>query len=161
VNYILTHMALLVLVTPIAVCQTSFRASDCSNLKYVRHKSSCLCGIVQICSGDICGNPLDYELDDDITVELRDKSGMTLDTQKVVVEMSEEQGKTLDGRRISYKHSEREFSFTGKRDGDYLLAFILHKGGDSQSAIVFPTNYSHKRNRLGNAVYMLEPSCPK
>jgi hypothetical protein len=161
VNYTLTHIAPLLLLSPIAVSQTSYRPSDCSTLKYVRHKVSCLCGIVQICSGDICGSPSDYELDDDIVVELRDKSGTTLDTQKVVVEMREEQGAAQDGTKISYKRGERRFSFEEKRDGDYLLAFILHKNGVSLPAVIFPTNYSHKRDKLGNSLYLVEPICPR
>ena len=119
------------------------------------------CGTVQICSGDLCGNPSDYELDDDIVVELRDKNGTTLDTQNVVIAMSEETGTTQGGAKVSYKRPERKFSFAGKRDGDYLLAFILHKNGVSQPAMIFPTNYSHNRNKLGNVVYMVEPICPK
>lgn len=160
-NYTLTHIALLLLLSPIAVCQTSYRASDCTTLKYIRHKVSCLCGTVKICSGDICGRPSDYDLDDDITVELRDKKGTTLDTQKVVFEISEKQGTTQDGTRISFKQAERRFSFEGKRDGDYLLAFILHKNGVEQPAVIFPTNYSRKRGRMSNAVYMVEPDCPR
>ena len=39
-------------------------------LKYKRHKVSCLCGTVQVCSGDICGRTSDYGLDDDILVQL-------------------------------------------------------------------------------------------
>lgn len=89
VNRTLTLAALLLFLTSVVVCQTQSHASDCSTLKYLRHKASCLCGTVQICSGDICGRPSDYELDDDIAVELRDKSGTTLDTQKVVVETRE------------------------------------------------------------------------
>jgi hypothetical protein len=45
--------------------------------------------------------------------------------------------------------------------GDYLLAFILHKNGIAQPAVTFPTNYSHKRNKLGNSYYMVEPVCPR
>jgi hypothetical protein len=78
-----------------------------------------------------------------------------------VVEVIDEQGTTQDGRRTSYKRAVRKFSFEDKRDGDYLLAFILHKNGVSQRAVIFPTNYSHKRERLGNAVYMVEPTCPR
>ena len=156
-----TQIVLLLLLSPIAVCQTSHSASDCSTLKYLRHKVSCLCGTVQICSGDICGRPSDYDLDDNITVELRNKRGTTLDTQKVVVEMIEEQGTTQDGRRTSFKQAVRRFSFEGKRDGEYLLAFILHKNGIAQPAVIFPTNYSHKRNKPCNSVYMVEPICPR
>lgn len=88
-NRALANVALLVL-SSVAVCQTSNRTSDCSTLKSARrHKVSCLCGSVEICSGDICGSPSVYELDDDITVELRDKSGVTLDTKKAVIEISE------------------------------------------------------------------------
>jgi hypothetical protein len=161
VNRTLTHMALLVLLAPIAVCQTSYRAPDCSTLKYFRHKHSCLCGTVEICSGDICLSPSHWELGDDITVELRDKHGTTLDTQKTVVETSEEQGETQDGTKISIKLAERRFSFEGQRDGDYLLAFILHKNGVPQPAVIFPTRYTHKGNKPGSSVYMLEPSCPR
>jgi hypothetical protein len=161
VNRTLTHIALLLLLAPIAVSQTSYRASDCSTLKYARHKVSCLCGTVQICSGDICLSPSGYELDDDITVELRDRSGKTIDKQKAAVKVSEEQGIKLDGTTTTYKQAERRFSFEGKGDGSYLLAFILYKNGVPQPALIFPTNYSHKRNNLGNRVYMLEPSCPR
>ena len=100
-NRRLTLTALLFLLSPIVVCQTPSRASNCSTLKYLRHKVSCLCGTVQVCSGDICGRPSDYKLDDDIAVELRDKSGMTLDTHKVMVETSEKQATTQDGTKTS------------------------------------------------------------
>lgn len=161
VNCTVAPVALLLLLVPIAVCQTSSRASDCSTLKYPRHKVACLCGAVQICSGDICGRPLDYGLDDDIVVELRDKSGTIVDTHRVVEEIIQEQGTTQDGTKTSYNRAERRFSFGGKWDGDYLLAFILFKNGVPQPAVVFPTNYSHKRNNRGDSVYMVEPSCPK
>ncbi len=161
VNRTLTLAAVLFLVRSIAVCQASSQASDCSTLKYLRHKVSCLCGTVQVCSGDICGRPSDYDLDDDITVELREKSGATLDSKKVVVETLEKQGTTQDGKKTSYKETERKFCFQGKRDGDYLLAFVLHKDGVSQPAIIFPTNYSHKRSKACNSIYMVEPLCPR
>jgi hypothetical protein len=161
VNRTLILAALLLLVTPVVVCQTQPHASDCSTLKYLRHKVSCLCGTVQVCSGDICGRPSDDELDDDIAVELRDKSGTTLDTQKVVVETREMQGTTQDGTKTSYKQTERRFCFEGKRDGDYLLAFVLHKKGIPQPAVIFPTNYSHKRSKPCDSAYMVEPHCPR
>jgi len=110
--------------------------------------------------GDICGRPEDYELDDDITVELRNKTGTILDTQKVVVETREEQGTTQGGAKTPIRLTERRFSFEGKPDGEYLPAFILHKSGIPQPALVFPAKYSHKKNRLGDTVYMLEPTCP-
>jgi hypothetical protein len=161
VNRTLTLAALLLLLSPIVVRQTPSDASNCSTLKYLRHKVSCLCGIVQVCSGDICGRPSDYELDDDIAVELRDKSGTTLDTQKVVVEIREKQGTTQEGTKTSYRQIERRFCFEGKRDGDYLLAFVLHKNGVPQPAAIFPTNYSHKRSKPCDSVYMVEPLCPR
>jgi len=161
VNRTLTLTALLLLLTPVVVCQTQSHASDCSTLKYLRHKVSCLCGTVQVCSGDICGRPSDYELDDDIAVELRDRSGTTLATQKVVVETSEKHGTTQDGTKTSYKQTERRFCFEGKGDGDYLLAFVLHKKGVSQPAVIFPTNYSHKRSKPCDSMYVVEPLCPR
>lgn len=161
VNRRLTLTAWLLLLSPIVVCQTQSHASNCSTLKYARHKVSCLCGTVQICSGDICGLPSDYELDDDVAVELRDKSGATLDTQKVVVETPEKQGTTQDGTRTLYRQTERRFCFEGKRDGDYQLAFVLHKNGVSQQAVIFRTNYSAKRSKPCDSVYMVEPLCPR
>jgi hypothetical protein len=161
VNRTLTLTAFLLLVTPVVVCQAQSHISDCSTLKYSRRKVSCLCGTVQVCSGDICGSPSAYELDDDIAVELRDKSGTTLDTQKVVLETVEKQGTTQDGTKTSYKQTERRFCFEGKEGGNYLLAFVLHKKGISQPAVIFPTNYSHKRSKPCDAVYMVEPLCPR
>lgn len=146
---------------PLALAQTAAKPSDCSTLKHVRHKVSCLCGTVQICSGDICGRPSDYDLDDDITVELREKSGTILASKKVGAETREKQGTTLGGTKTSYKETERGFCFEGKRDGDYLLAFVLHKNGIPQPAVIFPTNYSHKRRKACNSVYMVEPICPR
>jgi hypothetical protein len=157
----LTIPALLFLVGPLVVCQTPPRTPDCSTLKYQRHKLSCLCGTVQVCSGDICGRPSDYGLDNDITVQLRDMAGAILESKKVVVETREKEGTTQIGRKVTYKTEERTFCFEGKRDGDYLLAFILYKNGVPQPALRFPTNYSRKRRKACDSVYMLEPSCPK
>ena len=161
VNRTLTLATFLFLVSPIVICQTPSRAADCSTLKYLRHKVSCLCGTVQVCSGDICGRPTDYDLDDDIAVELRDKRGTTLDRQKILTETREMQGTRQDGTTTSYKQTERKFCFEGKRDGDYMLAFVLHKNGVDQPAVIFPTNYSHKRSKPCDSVYMVEPLCPK
>ena len=155
-NRTLILTALLLLLRPIVVCQTTSHAANCSTLKYIRNKVSCLCGIVQVCSGDICGRPSDYELDDHIVVELQDKSGSALDTQKVVVETLERQGTTQDGTKTSYQQTARRFCFEGKRDGDYQLAFVLHKNGVPQPAVIFPTNYSHKRSKPCDPVYMVE-----
>ena len=157
-NSTLSQIAVLVLFSP--VCQTSHVTSDCSTLKHLRHKVSSLSGTVAICSGDICGSPSVYELDNDITVELRTKSGTILDTQKVVFEVYERQGTKQDGTAITFEQKERRFSFKDKPDGDYLLAFILHKNSIAQPAVIFPTNYSHKRNKLGNSYYMVDPICP-
>jgi len=157
VNRTPTLTALLLLLGSMAIAQTSPRASDSSTFKYSRHKVSCLCGAVQICSGDICGRPSDYDLDDDITVELRDKSGTTLDSKKVATETREQHGTTQDGSKTSFKQTERRFCFEGKRDGNYQLAFVLHKNGTPQPAAIFPTNYSHKRNKPCDSVYMVEP----
>jgi hypothetical protein len=156
-----TLTALLLVLTPVAVCQMQTHASDCSTLTYSRHKVSCLCGTVQVCSGDICGRPSDYDLDDDMAVELRDKSGTTLDTQKVVLETREKQGTTQDGTKTSYKQTERKFCFEGKRDGDYLLAFVLQKKGIPQPPVIFPAKYSHKGSKPCDSVYMVEPLCPR
>ena len=103
-----------------------------------------------------------YELDEDITVELRAKNDTVLDTQKVVYEASEKQGTKQDGTAITFVQKQRRFSFKGiVHDGDYLLAFILHKNGVPQPAVIFPTNYSHMRNNLGDRYYMVEPTCPR
>jgi hypothetical protein len=80
-----------------------------------------------------CLRPSDYGLDDDIGVELRDKTGTTLDAQKVVVKTRDKQGTTQDETKTSYKQTERRFCFEGIRDGDYLLAFVFHKNGVSTS----------------------------
>jgi hypothetical protein len=128
----------------------------------LRHKVSCLCGTVQICSGDICGKPADYDLDDDITVQLRDKAGaVTLDSKKVVVKTGERECTTQIGTKVPCNTRERTFCFEGKRDGEYQLAFVLFKNGDPQPAVKFPTSYSHKRRKPCNSVYMVEPGCPK
>jgi hypothetical protein len=117
---------------------------------------------VHVCLGEICVGPAAFELDEDITVELRDKTGATiLDTKKTVIETREEEGTTNDGRRVSYKARERTFRFEGKSDGDYLLAFVLHKNGVPQPAVIFPTNYSHKRRKPCDSFYMVEPTCPR
>ncbi len=162
VNRSLTITALIFVLNSFVVCQTPSDGSDCSTLKYLRHKVSCLCGTVQVCSGDICGRPESYDLDDDITVELRDKEGKAiLDSKKVIVETREKEGTNQAGTKVSYKTTERTFCFDGKRDGDYSLAFILYKNGVPQPAIRFPTNYSHKRSKGCDSIYMLEPVCPR
>jgi hypothetical protein len=117
---------------------------------------------VEVCSGDICGRPSNYDLDDDIRVELRDKAGATiLESKKVIEETREERGTTQIGTKVSYETTKRTFCFEGKGDGDYLLAFVLYKNGVPQPAIKFPTNYSHKHGKPCNSVYMVEPFCPR
>ncbi len=162
VNRSLTLSGLLFLLSPLVVCQTLQHGPDCSTLKYSGHKVSCLCGTVQVCSGDLCGPLSHYDLDDDITVELQDKAGTTiLDSKKVIAETREKEGTTQVGTRVSYKTTERTFCFEGKRDGGYLLSFILYKNGVPQPAVKFPTNYSRKRRKPCNSVYMVEPTCPR
>jgi hypothetical protein len=162
VNRSLTITLLLLVLSPFLVCQAQSNGSDCSTLKYRRHKVSCLCGTVQVCSGDLCGSPSTYDLDDGIAVELRDKAGITvIDSKKVILETREEKGTTQDGTKISYKTTDRRFCFAGKQDGDYVLAFVLYKNGVPQPAVRFPTNYSSKRHKPCDSFYMVERSCPK
>jgi hypothetical protein len=116
---------------------------------------------VQICSGDICGRPSDYGLDDDIAVQLRDKAGTTvLDSKKVVVEKSERECTTQVGTKVPCPTTERRFCFDGKRDGDYQIVFIVFKNGVPQPAMKFPTKYSHGGRKSCDSIYMVEPSCP-
>jgi hypothetical protein len=159
----LTITALLFLLNPLVVSQTPSHGTDCPTLKYSRrHKTSCLCGTVEVCSGDICGRPSDYGLDDDITVELRDKAGATiLDSKKAVVEIREKEGTTQDGTKASFKTKDRRFCFEGQADGDYVFAFVLYKNSVPQPAVKFPQNYSRKRRKSCDATYMVETICPK
>jgi hypothetical protein len=158
VNCFLRITFVLFILNAFMFCQTR---SDCSTLKYTRQKVSCLCGRVDICVGDLCGAPENYNLDDDIAVELRDKAGTTvLDSKKVVAETRERQCTTQIGTKVSCNTKERAFCFDGKPDGRYQLAFILFKNGVAQPAVKFPTAYSHKRDKSCNSVYMVEPTCP-
>ena len=141
-------IAMLLLLDSGTVCQT----------EHPRHSVSCLSGTVQVCSGDICFGPSQFGLDDDITVELRDKDGKTiLDSTKVVPQTVVRKGTTQSGTQTTYQFAERKFRFEGKLDGGYTLAFVLHKNGTPQPAITFPTEYSHKRHKPCDSVYMLEP----
>src|SRR5207245_10682128 len=111
-------------------CQTRYNGSDCSTLKYARHKVSCLCGTVQVCSGDVCGRPSDYSLDDDITVQLRNRAGTTiLDSKKVVVEKRERERTTQVGTKVSCPTTKRKFCFDGKAVDDYQLNIIIYTKG--------------------------------
>jgi hypothetical protein len=134
------------LLTAMSVCAASQEASrqkDCSTLKHLKHKVSCLCGEVSVCSGDICGRPSTYDLDSDIDVVLRDKHGGILASKK-----------------LSYDAG-RKFCFEGQHDGDYQIAVVLYKNAIPQPAVVFPTNYRQKRSKACDARYMVEPVCPK
>lgn len=153
--------AVLLVSSPFCISQSPSGSSDCSTLKYLRHKVSCLCGTVEVCSGDICLRPATLNLDDDITVQLRDKAGKTiLESKKVIAETRQRECTTQTGAKVSCNTTERTFCFDGKRDGDYQLAFVLYKGGVPQPAIKFPTNYSRKRHKPCDRIYMVEPSCP-
>ena len=151
-----------VLLAAISAAQQQPMAPSCPTLKYSLHKVSCLCGEVSICSGDICGIPSTYGLDDEITVELRDKTGATvIASTKVVEEERTEFETTQDNLRRAYSRRVRTFCFEEQRNGRYQLAFITHKNGVPQPAILFPTNYSASRYKTCDSVYMVEPACPK
>src|SRR5450631_4750509 len=112
--------SLLVAVSICASSQEAAKPIDCSTLKYLRHKVSCLCGKVDLCFGDICGIQLSrLDLDKDFDVMLRDK-----------------EGRRLESRRISSTDAPRNFCFEGQRDGDYQIAFVLYKKGTPQPAVV-------------------------
>jgi hypothetical protein len=104
---------------------------------------SCLCGEVSVCSGDICGRPSTYDLDNDIDVVLRDK-----------------RGGVIASKRVSYETG-RQFCFDGQSDGNYQIAVVLYKKAIPQPAVVFPTDYKHKRTKPCDAIYMVEPICPR
>lgn len=142
-NRTLAPTALLLFLSPIAICQSSSQVSDCSTLKYVRHKVSCLCGEVAVCSGDICVGPSAFGLDNEIDVVLRDKHARTL------------QSKTL-----SYD-TERKFCFEGQRDGEYQIAFVTHKKRAAQPAVMFPVSFKEASKKACDSTYMVEPDCPK
>ena len=154
-------IALLVLVAS-SLGQDAPKQRDCSTLRYVQHKVSCLCGKVSVCSGDMCGRPADYGLDDNIVVELRDKTGKTvIESKKAVVETTKREGTTQDNRKAVYTSTDRKFCFEGRPDGKYQLAFIVQKNGVPQPAVTFPTTYSRSLKKACDSVYMVEPSCPK
>jgi hypothetical protein len=163
VNRSLGAVAMLLLLNAQGVCQNVRKGSDCTTLKSSPHKRYCLCGAIQICSGDIRSSPLTYGLDDKITVELRNKAGKTIiDSQQATFQTREKQGTTQDNTPISYEESEYRFSFEGKPDGKYVLAFVLYKNGAAQPAVIFPPNYSKKNSKTttSNSIYMVEPQCP-
>jgi hypothetical protein len=118
---------------------------------------------VKICSGDVCGRPTDYSLDENIRVELRDRTGKTiLESKKAVVETRERKcTRGFGTETFPCNTEERAFCFEGKRDGYYQLAFILFKNGVPQPAVIFPTKYRRKGSKRCDSVYMVEPICPK
>jgi hypothetical protein len=146
VNTALTSTALLFVLSRFALCQIAPPTANCSSLRYSQHKVSCLCGEVRICSGDVCGRPTDYGLDENIGVELRDRTGTTiLESKKAVVETRERKcTRDFGTKTFPCNTEERAFCFEGKRDGYYQLAFILFKNGVPQPAVIFPTKYRRK-----------------
>lgn len=68
---------------------------------------------------------------------------------------------TQIGTKGSCDIKERTSCFEGKGDGHYQLAFTLFKNGVAQPAVKFPTNYSRKRHKSCDSVYMVEPTCPR
>jgi len=136
-------MPLLIVTSILAVSQESAKQLNCPTLKYARHKVSCLGGEVSVCAGDICAGPTVYGLDEDIDVLLRDKHA-----------------NTLQSKRLSYE-TQRKFCFEGQPDGEYQIAFVLHKRGVAQPAVVFPTSFKKLRKKPCDSIYMVEPNCPK
>jgi hypothetical protein len=122
------------------VAQTT-KVADCATLRYKRHTSAWLCGRVMVCSGDICGRPSTYDFDENLDVVLRDHQGRELETK-------------------SLSHAEPAFCFTGRGNGDYQLAFVLHKNGVPEAARVFPTRYKQKADKANDVIYMVEVTCP-
>jgi hypothetical protein len=124
------------------VAQQVNGVADCATLKYKQHRNAWLCGRAMVCSGDICGRPSTYDFDEEFDVVLRDYQGKDLETK-------------------SLSHDEPAFCFNGRGDGNYQLAFVLHKNGVPEAARVFPTRYKHNSNKPNDAIYMIEVTCPK
>jgi hypothetical protein len=121
--------------------QESNPTSDCKTNHFVMHKTPCLCGKVQIASGDIGVSPTQMGLDDRVDVELRDKNGMLLESQRLIY------------------RSEVPFCFSGKPKGKYALAFVLYESGKRRPAAVFPTKYTPNSNKECNVIYLIPPTC--
>lgn len=102
------------------------KVSDCLTLNHQRHRSAWLSGKAIVCSGDICGRPSVYDFDEGFEVVLRDKRGSEIDKQS-----------------LSYQKA--TFSFDGRENGDYQLAFILYTKGVPEAARVFPIRYKQDR----------------
>ncbi len=126
---------------PIYRIQESPPKTDCTTNHFVMHKTPCLCGKVQIATGDIGVSPAQMGLDDTLEVELRDRNG-----------------KLLESKRLTYK-SEVPFCFSGKPKGKYALAFVLYESGKPQPAAVFPTKYTTNSNKECNIIYLVPPVC--
>lgn len=114
---------------------------DCATNHFMTHKTPCLCGKIQLSSGDIGVSPANMGLDDRVDVELRDSNG-----------------RVLESKQLTYK-SEVPFCFSGKRKGRYAVAFIRYDSGKPQPATVFPTNYTAKPNKKCNVIYLVPPAC--
>jgi hypothetical protein len=103
-----TLTMLLLFCCSLGVCETPQKRSGSSTPMHVQHKVSCLCGTVQVCSGDICLKPSDFNLDDDITVELRDKTGTTiLDSKKAILKTRKQECTTQGGGNVPCNAKER------------------------------------------------------
>jgi hypothetical protein len=122
--------------------QESSPKTDCTTHHFRLHKTPCLCGKVDVASGDIVLKPAQFGLDDTLDVELRDNAG-----------------KAIESKRLS--GNEPTFCFSGKTKGRYALAFVLYKAGKPQPAAVFPTKYTAKSDETCNVIYLVPPECPK
>lgn len=121
--------------------QKSTPRSDCTTNHFVMHKTPCLCGKIQIASGDIGVDPTQMGLDDRVDVELRDRNGGL-----------------IESTRLTYK-SNVPFCFSGRPKGKYAVAFVLYESGKPQPAAVFPTDYTADSNRECNVIYLVPPVC--
>ena len=134
------------LIVAVSFSQETPAPKDCNTNHFVLHKMPCLCGKIQIASGDIGVDPVQMGLDEMVEVELRDAKG-----------------KPIESKRLSYR-SEVPFCFSGKANGRYSLAFVLFEKGKPQPAAVFPTKYRGKSDRecaSVNPIYLVPVICPK
>jgi hypothetical protein len=72
-----------------------------------------------------------------------------------------ESGTTQERGKSLLQVQSEDFLSKGNGTGTIYLPSSCSKNGVSQPAVIFPANYSHKRNKLGNSVYIVEPICPK
>jgi len=116
-------------------------ANDCSTLNFKLRKVPRLCGKVSVTVFDLVVDPLQYGLDNEFDVQLRDKAG-----------------RTLESKRLSYK-TDRTFCFTDRPRGRYAVAIVLYKRGVAEPAMVFPIKYTGAAD--ANVAYLVPPGCPK